>query len=108
MNAGLQIDQLIRFYGSRSHEHDWYVALLHELPGDAPQNRSHGSAMAVGSHHDQRGFVLDDHLFDAEGSFADAHIGIDDQARVCLDQLSLHKLVGTATPRAGRLGLLPR
>jgi hypothetical protein len=34
VNAGLHIDQLIRFYGSRSHEHDWYVALLHELASD--------------------------------------------------------------------------
>ena len=54
MNAGLHIDQLIRFYESRSHEHYWYVALLHELASDATKDRSHCSTTTLRSHHYQR------------------------------------------------------
>ena len=86
VDVELRFHQLIRANWSRPQEHDRHVALLDELAGDATKNRPHCSAATVGSHHDQGGFVLSDHLFDAEGSISDAHIRIDCELREFLGQ----------------------
>src|SRR5579859_8097243 len=86
VNIALHFRQLTRLNANRSNEHKGHVALLDKLAGDATKNCPPGSATTMGSHHDQGGFVLSNHLFDAEGSIADAHIRIDGELRVFLGQ----------------------